>query len=113
MKMKIKIIALIIIGILWILGCSAPTPPSSKPSPKRVYKSPSNINSNNNSPKRTILSKDKQKEIYYQIVYVQEYDQGCYTIDECNMIIADKYRISIQQVKDITVKGISEGWPIP
>ena len=98
--MKLKVNTIIIIGLLLINGCASLPPP--KPSHEDTYKP---------EPRPTYVSVEEQKEIYYALVKLQ--DSETYAHHETFSIIASRYNISIQNVKNIAVKGIKGDWERP
>ena len=132
MRILIKPITIIIIGLL-INGCttSPPSLPPSTPANRecmaeqiKLGKSSSeaydicytkegtkNIQKIRNARRDTYLSVEKQKEIYYELVKIQ--DSGRYTHQATYNVIATRYNISIQKVKNIAIEGIKANWKRP
>ena len=101
--MKLKFNTIIIIGLL-INGCttSPPSTPTNRDTYRPTYRP---------KPQPTYLSVEKQKEIYYELVKLQELGQ--YPHRDTFRFIASRYNISIQKVKNIAIEGIKEDWKRP
>ena len=64
------------------------------------------------------LTEQERKQIFYDTVLLEDkipiddpdYDEK---MDNVEVTIANKYGITIQQVKDIGVEGVVKGWPMP
>ena len=97
--MKLKFNTIIIIGLL-INSCT--TSPPSTPTKRDTYRP---------KPQPTYLSVEKQKEIYYELVKLQELGQ--YPHRDTFRFIASRYNISIQKVKNIAIEGIKADWKRP
>ena len=105
--MKLKFNTIIIIGLL-INSCttSPPSLPPSTPTKRDTYRP-----TYRPKPQPTYLSVEKQKEIYYELVKIQ--DSGRYTHQATYNVIATRYNISIQKVKNIAIEGIKADWKRP